>query len=231
MAGVASRGAGLLVAALAVAVAACGAAIPPPASQGASPPASLDAASPLPSPTDLTVASTSPSPGGTPEPGVTPAASPVATSASPTPILPPTPGPAAGCTGSEDNRDFYAAVAEAVDWAVYCPVLPTGWFVDSGSYRLADGGTMHIVYRGPASGRFELHEGAFCQDADGCVPDGTATGAATLGDRDGILVAADDGSWALVVDRGKAISWLALGGGIGEAAFREHAAAALVVGR
>jgi hypothetical protein len=154
----------------------------------------------------------SPATAFSPTPSPSPSSAP--TAASPTLTPPPNPDPAAVCSGSDRNRDFYAAVAEAVDWDVYCPVLPSGWFVDRGTYRLANGGRLEIGYKGPAGARLELREGAFCSEADGCVPDGTEVGEAAFGDRPGILVELADGGWAVVVDRGARISWLATGRGL-----------------
>lgn len=138
--------------------------------------------------------------------------------------------PAAACSGNDDNRDFFASFAEAVEWDVYCPVLPAGWFVESGTYRLSGGAWMEIVYRGPSEARFGLREGAFCREEGDCVPSGTDVGAAAFGDREGTIVAADDGSWAITVDRGLSPSWLATGSGLDEAGFREHAEGLALVG-
>jgi len=140
------------------------------------------------------------------------------------------PGPAGACSGSAENRDFYRAAASALSWTVYCAVLPAGWFVDSGQYRQAGGGWVQIAYRGPGGARLELHEGAFCTASDGCVPAGTESGDAPFGDKTGTFVALDDGGSAVVVDRGEKISWLAVGTGLDEAAFRAIVAALAVVG-
>jgi hypothetical protein len=140
------------------------------------------------------------------------------------------PGPAAACSGSDENRDFYRAAAAALDWTVYCAVLPKGWFVGSGQYRQAGGGWVEIAYRGPSGARLELHEGAFCSAGDGCVPAGTDAGDAAFGDKAGTFVALDDGGWAVVVDRGEPISWLAVGTGLDEAAFRDIASDLAAVG-
>ena len=140
------------------------------------------------------------------------------------------PGPAAACSGSDENRDFYRAAAAALDWTVYCAVLPKGWFVGSGQYRQAGGGWVEIAYRGPSGARLELHEGAFCSAGDGCVPAGTDAGDASFGDKAGTFVALDEGGWAVVVDRGEPISWLAVGTGLDEAAFRDIAGDLAAVG-
>src|SRR5580765_931302 len=140
------------------------------------------------------------------------------------------PGPAGACSGSAENRDFFRAAASALSWTVYCAVLPAGWFVDSGQYRQASGGWVQIAYRGPGGARLELHEGAFCTASDGCVPSGTDSGDAPFGDKTGTFVALDEGGSAVVVDRGEKISWLAVGTGLDEAAFRAIAGALTVVG-
>jgi hypothetical protein len=140
------------------------------------------------------------------------------------------PGPAGACSGSDENRDFFRAAAAVLSWTVYCAVLPAGWFVDSGQYRQASGGWVQIAYRGPGGARLELHEGAFCTASDGCVPSGTESGDAPFGDKTGTFVALDDGGWAVVVDRGEKISWLAVGTGLDEAAFRAIAGALTIVG-
>lgn len=133
-------------------------------------------------------------------------------------------GSAGACTGSDENRDFFASMAAAVTWTVYCPVLADGWFVEDGTYRLADGGWMEISYDGPGDARIVLRQGGFCDTGDGCVPAGTDAGEASLGDRTGTFVAVADGSWAIVVDRGAKPSWLLVVQGLPEAEARSIAA-------
>jgi hypothetical protein len=128
------------------------------------------------------------------------------------------------CTGNDSNRTFFTQVAAAVDWPVYCPVLPARWSVDSGQYRLAGGGWMRIAYKGPGGARFELSEGAFCDDADGCVPGGPDAGGAAFGDLSGTLVIGADGRYAMVVDRGADQSWVAIGVGLDVEVFKDFAA-------
>jgi hypothetical protein len=138
-------------------------------------------------------------------------------------------GAAAACSGTDKNREFFQAAAAAVSWTVYCAVLPTGWFVESGTYRGSGGGWLQIAYKGPGGARLELREGAFCSAADGCVPPGSDSGVGTFGDRPGTLVKLDSGGWAVVVDRGKPISWLAVGTGVDQATFQRLAAALAIV--
>jgi hypothetical protein len=121
------------------------------------------------------------------------------------------------CTGSQDNQDFFASVARDMDWTVLCAVLPRGWNVQAGSYRLANGGRMVISYKHRSGATLSLSEGAFCADTDGCVPAGTDTGDAAFGPMTGTLVALDDGGWAIIVDRGAQLSWLLVAHGMDEA--------------
>lgn len=161
-----------------------------------------------------------------------------APTAAPTPSQPvATPAPtasgggagAAACTGTDENRAFFEAVAADVAWAVYCPALPARWFVDAGQYHLAGGGWMKIAYKGPGGARFELSEGAFCQQADGCVPAGSDSGSAAFGNLSGTLVTADDGRFAVVVDRGSNPSWLVVGVGLDLETFKGFAAKLVLV--
>jgi hypothetical protein len=138
---------------------------------------------------------------------------------------------AAACSGSDENRDFFASMAAAVDWPVYCPVLPDGWFVESGQYRLADGGHLEIVYRGPERAQITLDEGAFCTIQGGCVPPGQDVGSTAFDGRDGQLVALDDGSWAIALDREATLSWLLIVTGLDEATARSIAAKLVIVER
>jgi hypothetical protein len=199
--------------------------VPPPTSAG-SPSSGGASGGPSEAPTDTPP--TSDEPTDTPEPSATetpsdqPTEAPTATPSGPA-------GPAADCAGNADNIDFYASVAQAMVWTVYCPVLPSGWFVDTGSYRLAGGGHMEIAYKGSGGRHIDLSEGSFCTDADGCVPSGTASGDAAFGDQTGTLIATSDGGWAIVVDQGQHPSWLLTGTGMDEAAFRKIAADLMVV--
>jgi hypothetical protein len=139
-------------------------------------------------------------------------------------------GAAGACSGSDDNRDFYAEAAASFAWDVYCPVLGPGWFVTTGEYRLADGGRLEIAYRGPGEATLTLREGTFCAAANRCLPAGTDAGDASFGDRAGTLVALDDGGWAITADGDAGVSWHALGRGLDEAAFREIAARLIDIG-
>jgi hypothetical protein len=133
-------------------------------------------------------------------------------------------GSVGGCSGTDDNRKFFADAAAAFDWPVYCAVLPARWFVEAGTFRSAGGGWLQIAYKGPGGARFELHEGAFCDEGDGCAPDGPDSGSAAFGDLAGTLVIGRDGRHGVIVDRGAARSWLAIGTGLDAEVFKDFAA-------
>jgi hypothetical protein len=156
--------------------------------------------------------------GGAPTPSVGPdgSASPQA-SETPLPTVSPSPRPgsANACSGTAKNRNFYAALAASVAWDVYCAVLPPGWFVDSGSYRLSNGGQLSITYRGPAGARLVVREGSYCAGVPNCIPSGTDAGSARFGERDARLLDLGSGSWLVVVaSAGVDVGWQATGSGI-----------------
>lgn len=119
-----------------------------------------------------------------------------------------------------------------MSWAVYCAVLPDGWFVESGSYRLANNGHLEITYRGPADAHLAMAEGNICdglgEDVDACAPRDSIIGAALLGDQTGELGRLANGL-VLDVERGANPSWRVTGLGIAEADFQALCAAMLRV--
>jgi hypothetical protein len=141
----------------------------------------------------------------------------------------PSPGSADACSGNDENRAFYEAVAGDVTWDVYCAVLPAGWFVDAGSFRLAGGGKLEISYKGPGGQRIEMRQGTYCAGVDGCIPTGPDAGSASYGDRPGRLVDIGGGSW-LVVAEGGEVDWEAKGIGMDGPTLAGHTAAFVKVG-
>jgi hypothetical protein len=121
------------------------------------------------------------------------------------------------CTGTDDNREFFANAAAQFSWPVYCPVLPAGWNVETGRFS---GGRLEINYVRRGAGTLELRQGAIGDD----VPPGTDAGEAAFGDQTGTFVQLDGGGWAIVVDRGANPSWVAIGDGMDEGTFRAFAA-------
>ena len=100
---------------------------------------------------------------------------------------------------------------------MYCAVLPKGWILTGGSYRLANGGKLLVSYRGPGGATLTLSEGSFCTDGSGCVPSGTDTGSAAFGALSGTLVTTDAGGYAIVAARGSTPSWLMVTTGLDQA--------------
>ena len=216
------RGAPVLLVVLALLAAACGAAVTPtsdppagstaPGSSGA--PGSTDGATggPTEQPTGATTDPPTDSPSGAPTDTPAPAA-----------------GSADACSGSDENRAFYASVAGDVTWQVYCAVLPAGWFVDTGSFRLAGGGRLEISYKGPGGQRIEMRQGTYCAGVDDCIPTGPDAGSASYGDKPARLVDVGGGSW-LVVAEGGDVNWEAKGVGMDGPTLASHTAAFVPVG-
>ena len=186
----------------------------------------------VPAPSRSPVAPATPLPGSdapTAEPGTDEPSTPEPpVSEGPSPTLEPEPTEdgatdTAECTGTDENREFFGQFAEAVDWPVYCPALPSGWFVGTGQWRQADGPRLEISYRGPGGAGLLLQQGAYCPGNGDCVPPGEELGPTAFGDREGTLVETADG-WAIVVDRGETPSWLLTLSGVSEAAARSIAA-------
>lgn len=136
----------------------------------------------------------------------------------------PTAGGTGACLGSSDTRDFFASFAQSVSWPVYCAVMPKGWSVEKGTYRLKNGGRLTITYRRRAdSARVVLDEGTVCADTTPCVAPGTSLGTTPFGDRLADLSSTADG-WAAVVDETENPAWLLTGDGVTEKDFRDFAA-------
>jgi hypothetical protein len=206
---------------IAVLVAACGATSTASPSPGGSPVGTSPPSASGPAASGSNAASAAPSVG--PDGSSSPAgsATPFA-SAGPSPR----PGTADACSGSAENRDFYSALATSVAWDVYCATLPTGWFVESGSYRLSNGGQLSITYKGPGGARLVVREGGYCVGHPDCVPTGTDAGAARFGDRDARLLDIGNGSWLVVVlPAGADVDWQASGTGMDGAALAAFTAA------
>ena len=228
-----ARGARRAIAALAVVallVAACGGtATPSPGSTSAPTPASSPSA-PTAEPTPSEEPTEEPTPEATPTDEATPG-EPTESPGEPTESPRPTASPAAAdCTGSDDNRAFYAGVAADVAWDVYCPVLPARWFVDTGAFRLSGGGTMEISYKGPGGQRLAIREGHYCAGQTGCVPAGPDAGTASFGGRPARLVDAGGGAWLVFADGGAGLSWEARGTGMDGPTLAGYTAAFIKVG-
>ncbi|MDP9483532.1 MAG: hypothetical protein M3P84_09955 [Chloroflexota bacterium] len=141
-------------------------------------------------------------------------------SGSPGSVPTPTAGGTGACLGSTDTRGFFGSFAKSVSWPVYCAVLPKGWSVEKGNYRLKDGGRLTITYRRRAdSARVVLDEGTVCIDTSPCVPAGTSLGTGPFGDRQAEFRSTGVGL-AAVVDASENPAWLLTASGLTEREFR-----------
>ncbi len=207
---------------VALALAGCGTTATPPTSPDPVDPAPSGAESGAPSTSSAPAASPTATPGGG-DPQPTPSSG----GSSPRPS-----DGAPACSGSDANRTFFTQAAGAMSWAVYCAVLPDGWFLETGTYRLAEGGQLLVTYRGPADVHIAMAQGNVCDgvgaDVDVCAPRDAVIGPAVIGDRTGDLGRLANGL-VLDVDRGANPSWRITGLGVTEADFLAICAAMLKV--
>jgi hypothetical protein len=143
----------------------------------------------------------------------------------------PNSGAAAACSGTDNNRDFYADAAQALAFAVYCPVLPRGWFVDQGDYQLKSGGQLHITYKGPSGASLELIERGPCGEGDDCIPSGTEEGDRFFGDLPATLVKLEDGGLMIAAENVTDGRWWIIGRGVDESTLTQIASDMILVAR
>jgi len=150
----------------------------------------------------------------------------------PTPVVPTSPpgSPSDACSESDANRVFFRQAAASMAWSVYCAALGDGWFVEAGSFHLANSGRLDVTYRGPEGAQVALVEGNVCEgeDVEACAPRDAVISPAPFGDRDGTLGRLANGL-VLDVDRGANPSWRATGLGLTEEAFRAICAGLVAV--
>lgn len=163
-------------------------------------------------------------------------ATPVDTSAaSPTAAPTPPPPPAApavpATTCSVDPRKpaegwgFWTDAANGLPFAVYCGVVPSGWYYYASELRVSDGTWVTATYRGLSGSTpptIVIWEGAFCTDA--CSP-GTYSAPANFGDLPGKLYATSDGGLAIYVDPGTTHAYTATGVNVDQSTFVSFVAA------
>jgi len=169
----------------------------------------------------------SPSEAPSDEPTITPSDLPTdepsPSSSSGGPSSSPAQGGTGACLGSAETRDFFSSFAQSVSWPVYCAVMPKGWSVEKGSYRLRNGGRLTISYRRRTDGaRIVLDEGAVCAETSPCVAAGTDLGTTAFADRQADL--SSGSGFAAVVDQTENPAWLLTGTGLDQGAFTGFAA-------
>jgi hypothetical protein len=164
----------------------------------------------------------------TPTHSPTPAPSPIETSTPEATTTPPiaTEVPATTCTGSASNQAFWAEAAGKMSWDVYCPVLPSGWYVKTGNYSQPGGGQIQMTFKGPGTATLEVDEGAFCIGSGAsCAPSLGSLGTANFADRPGALESRVGGGFALYVAPGTSKAYTLIGTGMSQSKFVELAAA------
>lgn len=207
----------LIVAAAALSLGGCGTA-------ATTPPPTAATSTPTATPTPTAVATPTPTSSATPSstPVVSPSSSPSATtSATPT-------SRAAGCTGSPDNQAFFVEAAAALSFDVYCAVLPSGWWLQSGSYTGASGGFVQVEYKTAGTSYFDVWEGSWCPPSKACIGPGGLLGPASFGGLSGSLYL-NNTTYTLRVGSVSHQQYLMVGSGMNQAQFVALAAALIKV--
>jgi hypothetical protein len=173
-----------------------------------------DADSPAPIPTDA------PTPSPTVEPTPVVVGGP---SASPSPGRSATPAataaPASACSGTSANKAFWGQVAATLQWPVYCPILPSGWVVRSGTFDGSPPGRVEVTFDGPEGATLKVDEGEFCTaGASTCAPHVAEIGPASFGDLPGTLDSTS-GGFAVYVNPGTSLAYTISGTGLSQDAF------------
>ena len=113
------------------------------------------------------------------------------------------------CSGNASNKDFFATAVHAFKWAIYCAILPAGWY-GTGTWTGDPGGELTITYKGPGGVSLELKEGAYCTDSDSvCQPKVKELGPTLYGDQTGTLYTLEPGYAVYVNDGTSPPSWAA----------------------
>ena len=155
-----------------------------------------------------------------PEPTEEPSASPDASAS-------PAAGPADGCTGSADNKEFFATYAAAVPFDAYCAVLPKGWTLTAGGYSKR---VLTVTYKGPRGARLDVIEGPACAGKTDCPPAGGAPGSAQFAGREARLTDLGGARFAVIAEEGDII-WQVSGTGIDADTLLQFSAAFIGIGR
>jgi hypothetical protein len=138
---------------------------------------------------------------------------------------------AEACSGNQTNKDFFAEAAAKEKFAVYCAVLPTKWWIQSGKYTLPNGGYVVLGYKNSAGGIIEFDQGAYCLTSPAaCSPHIATIGPVPLGDMTGILTVIDaTPTYGIFVAPGTTHAYAFAGRGMTQAQIKAWAAAIIKV--
>ena len=140
--------------------------------------------------------------------------------------------PSTVCAGTADNKSFWGQSATTMSWDVYCPVLPSGWYVTTGHFDGSSGGTIHMTMNGPSGAAIAIDEGAFCTtSADACSTHDSTIGQTVFGDLLGDLDTIAGGGYAVYVNAGTSAGYTLTATGMSQDSFVAIAAAFAKVAR
>ena len=134
--------------------------------------------------------------------------------------------PSTVCAGTADNKSFWGQSANTMRWDVYCPVLPSGWYVTVGQYDGSGGGTIHMTMKGPGGAAISIDEGAFCTtSADACSAHESSISQTAFSDLLGDLDTLAGGGFAVFVNAGTSTGYTLTATGMSQDSFVAIAAA------
>jgi hypothetical protein len=107
-------------------------------------------------------------------------------------------------------------------------VLPSGWWLQSGSYTAASGGFLQVEYKTAGAATFSLWEGAWCPPNKSCIAVGPLVGPASFDGLSGSLYL-NSGTYTLRVGTLANPAYLMVGSGMTQAQFTALAAALIKV--
>ena len=187
-------------------------------------PASTATAAPTATPTPIVTAT--PTTAATPTAATTPSPT-----AAPTPTLAASPtSAAAACKGTTpDLKNLFVEAASNLSFDVYCAsVLPSGWWMQSASYVLPDGGYLQADYKNSGGITFEVREGRWCPPTKVCIAPGATIGSASFGGLAGTLYL-NSTTYTLQVGTYAKPAYFMVGSGMSQAQFVAWAAAMVKV--
>lgn len=187
---------------------------------------------PPPSPTAEPTATPTPEVTATPTPATTPTPAPTPSpTAEPTPTLAASPtSAAAACKATTpDLKNLFVEAASNLSFDVYCAsVLPSGWWMQSASYVLPDGGYLQADYKNSGTANFEIREGRWCPPSKVCIAPGATIGPASFGGLAGTLYL-NITTYTIQVGTYAHPAYLMVGSGMTQAQFVAWAAAMVKV--
>jgi hypothetical protein len=100
--------------------------------------------------------------------------------------------PGGACTGTDEQKAFFAEAALKLKFDVYCASLPGGWWFQDGQFQEPNGGQITVLYKNNAGSTIRLSEGNWCSaDPASCWATASTIGPASYGPLSGTMYVVD----------------------------------------